>query len=174
MNCLSFISSILRNFEIARESENSYTVTELAKALSSPRSHGVGAKTGIKVHNFWGDPFEIARIEDYFCPFPLACRLKEYWIYGVADLVRFRKCLPVEVVEVKSYEKYGKYERLQVIFYSYIAYEAFLRKSVPSAFLVLGWNGRFFKKKVLVEWSPSIARQLILQAVNRKRIKRKI
>ena len=61
MNCLALISSIFSNFQKAKESRNSFTVTELVKALSSSKGQGVGAETGRRVHNFWGDPFEIAK-----------------------------------------------------------------------------------------------------------------
>jgi len=171
MNCLALISSIFSNFQKAKESRNSFTVTELVKALSSSKGQGVGAETGRRVHNFWGDPFEIAKREEYSSPFPLAYKLEDYWVYGIADLIRFRRCTPMEVIEVKSYEKYAKYEILQVIFYSYLAYEAFTRSRKPMAFLVLGWNGRRFKKRVLVEWDPSTARCLLLRAIEKKRIK---
>ncbi|RLE62025.1 MAG: hypothetical protein DRJ38_10360, partial [Thermoprotei archaeon] len=127
MNCRDIISSIFSNFFKAKESENSFTITELVKTLSSAKSRGIGAEFGRKVHNFWGDPFAVAEREEYLSPFPLAYKLGEYWIYGVADLIRFRNCLPIEVIEVKSYDKYGRYEVLQVTFYSYLTFEAFLR-----------------------------------------------
>ena len=167
MNCLKKIREAIENLEIARSSKNAYTVTKIARSLASSRSHGVGADRGRKVHNFWGDPFEIARNSEYLCPFPLACKINDCWIYGYADLIRFCNCKPVEVIEVKSYSGYCRYDEIQVIIYAFLAYKLFRLKSKPKAFLVLGWDGRNFVAKQLVSWEPDKVFSMIIQAINK-------
>ncbi|MCC6051419.1 MAG: hypothetical protein LM580_11970 [Thermofilum sp.] len=91
-------------------------VTEVA---GGSRGRGSGAEVGREVHReIWGlDPEAILSIEEVSLPLPLAWRFRFGWLLGVADLVTFRNALPVEVMEVKSYEAIKSYEAAQASLY---------------------------------------------------------
>ena len=130
-------------YERARASPNSVTVTELARRISSPRSHGSSAKAGVKAHNAWGDPLQACTSEDYWTPLPLAYNLEDIWIYGVADLVHFQRSTPIEIIELKHYNEPDKYAITQVQIYAWLTAKTF--GTAPRAYLILGWNGKAYK-----------------------------
>ncbi|MEM3975026.1 MAG: hypothetical protein QW320_11715 [Ignisphaera sp.] len=146
--CLQKVKKAIELYERARASPNSVTVTELARRISSPRSHGSSAKAGVKAHNVWGDPLQACTSEDYWTPLPLAHTLEGTWIYGVADLVRFRHGQPVEVVELKHYSEADEYAITQVQLYAWLTAKLF--ETTPKAYLILGWNGRKYAEKLEV------------------------
>jgi len=139
------VKKAIELYERARASPNSVTVTELAKRISSPRSHGSSAKAGAKAHNVWGDPLQACTSEDYWTPLPLAHTLEGIWIYGVADLVRFRHGQPVEVVELKHYKEPDKYAEAQAAIYAWLTAKLF--NKTPKAYIVTGWNGKTYASK---------------------------
>ncbi|MEM4853756.1 MAG: hypothetical protein QXQ60_09330 [Thermofilum sp.] len=143
--CLQKVKKAIELYERARASPNSVTVTELAKRISSPRSHSSSAKAGLKAHNIWGDPLQACTSEDYWTPLPLAHTLEGTWIYGVADLVRFRHGQPVEVVELKHYREPDKYAEAQAAIYAWLAAKLF--NTTPKAYIVFGWNGKTYTSK---------------------------
>ncbi|MEM4430380.1 MAG: hypothetical protein QXM08_04390, partial [Thermofilaceae archaeon] len=150
-DCLQKVKKAIELYERARASPNSVTVTELARRISSPRSHGSSAKAGVKAHNVWGDPLQACTSEDYWTPLPLAHTLEGMWIYGVADLVRFRHGQPIEVVELKHYKEPDKYAEAQAAIYAWLTAKLFNAK--PKAYLVLGWNRQRYTAILEVKYS---------------------
>jgi hypothetical protein len=106
----------LLRYERAKQSRETYYVTQVA---SGSRGRGRGAELGREVHReIWGlDPEAVLNVEEVSLPFPLAWRFRFGWLLGVADLVTFRSALPVEVVEVKSYDAVKSYEAAQASLY---------------------------------------------------------
>jgi hypothetical protein len=93
-----------------------YYVSEVARGS---RGRGHGADFGREIHRkIWGlDPEVILNTEEVSLPFPLAWRFRFGWLIGVADIVTFHNALPVEVIEVKSYDAVKKYEATQASLY---------------------------------------------------------
>ena len=102
-------------------------VTELA---SGGRGRGSGAEAGRELHRrLWGlDPHEIAFAERWAGPLPLAWRFRFGWVYGVCDLAVFERGRLLRVVEVKSYGRVKRAERVQASLYGLLAMLNFLAK----------------------------------------------
>ncbi len=155
----------LELFERARASPRSATVTRVARAIASPRGHGGSAEAGLRAHSVWGDPFEACAQPEYWTPMPLACELGGAWVYGVADLVRFVRGRPVEVVELKHYAGSDEYSRAQVSIYAWMLHELF--GVAPRAYLALGWDGRRFRELVEVPYEVDGVRESVRRALAR-------
>jgi hypothetical protein len=120
-------------------------VTELA---SGGRGGGSGAEAGRRLHReLWGlDPHEIAFAERWAGPLPLAWRFRFGWLYGVCDLAVFERGRLVRVVEVKSYGKVKRAERVQAALYGLLAELNFLARpevlveTPEGSQLVEGWE----------------------------------
>jgi len=150
LECYEKIRKVLADFEKARKSERRISVTELAKKIASPRSHGGSWQKGFSVHEkVWGDPLDVCMHEEYWTPLPLAYKFGDTWIYGVADYVHFINGIPVDVVELKYFNDADKYSKVQVAIYGWLVFKNFNVK--PIVWLVLGWNGRRFKNRIKVE-----------------------
>jgi hypothetical protein len=110
------IRGALARYELARQSGRVYYVTEVA---GGSRGGGSSAFLGRQVHSeLWSlDPDQILVVDAVSLPFPLAWRFRFGWLLGVADLVTFRDALPVEVIEVKSYDSVGSAEVRQASLY---------------------------------------------------------
>jgi hypothetical protein len=110
------IRQALQRYERAQQSRDAYYVTQVARG---GRGKGHGAKLGREVHReVWGlDPETVLNTEEVSLPFPLAWRFRFGWLVGIADLVTFRNALPVEVIEVKSYDAVKTYEAAQASLY---------------------------------------------------------
>ena len=93
-----------------------FYVTQLA---SGGRGRGRGVEEGRRVHKLiWGlDPYDVLNAEELATPLPLAWRFRFGWVLGVADLVAFKRGVPVSVVEVKSYPLVKRSERVQASLY---------------------------------------------------------
>jgi hypothetical protein len=93
-----------------------YYVSQVSRG-SKGRGHG--ADFGREIHRkIWGlDPEVILGTEEVSLPFPLAWRFRFGWLIGVADFVTFQNALPVEVIEVKSYDAIKRYEAMQASLY---------------------------------------------------------
>ena len=174
LELLRKIETILGLFQYARlkhRERKALHVTEVARALVSPRSHGrrEGAKIGREAHSkIWAlDPFIVLQEEYVSIPFPLAYEIdvgkKKYIIYGVPDLIKFVRSTPVEVYEFKTYLEKDKYSILQTQIYAWLTWKCF--DSYPKAYLILGWNGRSCKKKIKVEWNLKEIEEEIKRAV---------
>jgi hypothetical protein len=110
------LRQVLLRYERAKQSRDTYYVTQVARGS---RGRGRGAELGREVHReIWGlDPECILNLETVSTPFPLAWRFRFGWLLGVADLVTFRNAVPVEVIEVKSYDAVRGYEAAQASLY---------------------------------------------------------
>ncbi|MEM1508308.1 MAG: hypothetical protein QXY49_05335 [Thermofilaceae archaeon] len=150
VDCIERIKELLARFEEARFSQKSMAATKLARKLASPKSHGGDARIGLRVHNIWGDPYTVCSSQEVWTPLPLAYNFEGTWIYGVADLVRFRSSKPVEVVELKYFAESDKYSEIQVKVYAWLISKCFGCK--PKAYLLLGWDGLNYKRKLKVEY----------------------
>ncbi len=149
-DCIERVRRALAQFEEASLSPGSVTVTELARKLASPKSHGGGAHAGLKAHNIWGDPYAVCGSREAWTPLPLAYKLEGTWIYGVADLVRFVDCKPVEVAELKYFTEPDRYSEMQAKVYAWLVSKCFECK--PRAYLLLGWDGVRYKSKLEVKY----------------------
>jgi len=165
VECLKALRRVLSWFEEARRSPRSITVTELARRIASPRSHGGSAEAGRKAHNVWGDPLDACGRAEYWTPLPLAYRLGGVWIYGVADLVRFVEGKPVEVVELKYYEEPDRYSIAQARIYAWLTARCFACR--PRAYLVLGWDGRRYERRLEVEYTLKEVEEEVKSALRR-------
>jgi len=165
--CLQKVKKAIELYERARASPDSLTVTELARRISSPRSHGSSAKAGVKAHNAWGDPLQACTSEDYWTPLPLAHTLEGTWIYGVADLVRFRQGQPVEVVELKHYKDPDKYAEAQAAIYAWLTAKLF--NTTPKVYLVLGWTRQQRITILEVKYTLTEVERKIKQALTNKK-----
>lgn len=149
-DCIKRVRRVLAQFEEASLSPGSVTVTELARKLASPKSHGGDARAGLKAHNIWGDPYAVCGSREVWTPLPLAYKLGGTWIYGVADLVRFVDCKPVEVAELKYFTGPDRYSETQVKVYAWLASKCF--ECEPRAYLLLGWDGARYRSKLEVKY----------------------
>lgn len=149
LDCYKRIKKILSDFEKARKSHRKISVTELARKIASPRSHGGSWENGYRVHRVWGDPLEACMRDEYWTPLPLAYFFRGTWIYGVADFVRFIDGVPREVVELKYYREGDRYAEVQAAIYGWLVSKIFSVK--PRVWLVLGWNGKTFEDRVEVK-----------------------
>jgi hypothetical protein len=106
----------LLRYERAKQSKETHYVSEVARGS---RGRGHGADFGREIHRkIWGlDPEVILSTEEVSLPFPLAWCFRFGWLIGVADFVTFHNALPVEVIEVKSYDAVKKYEATQASLY---------------------------------------------------------
>lgn len=163
VECLERVRRVLRWFEEARATPSSITVTRLARKLASPRSHGGSGEAGRRAHNVWGDPFEACGRGEYWTPFPLAYRVCGVWVYGVADLVRFVGGVPVEVVELKYYEGLDRYSIIQAAIYAWLTARCFSCR--PRAYLVLGWDGRRFERRLEVGYEVGEVEEEVKRAL---------
>lgn len=175
VDCVKRMRKVLAQFEEASLSPTSVSVTELARKLASPKSHGGNAHAGLKAHNVWGDPYVVYCSQDAWTPLPLAYNLEGTWIYGVADLVRFINCKPVEVAELKYFMEPDKYSEVQAKMYAWLVYKCFECK--PTAYLLLGWDGAHYERKLEVKYEvhdveESIRRVLSGESPRFKRGKR--
>ena len=166
--CIDRIRRVLENFETARADPRSMTVTQLARRLASPKSHGGSWEQGFKAHNVWGDPYGICTHYEYSTPLPLAYMFKRTWIYGIADLVRFIKRVPVEVIELKYYEEVDRYSVIQVKMYAWLTAKCFNAR--PRAYLVLGWDGRRYSRSFEVRYSIGEVEELIGRALSKSQL----
>lgn len=151
LDCFSAVRLALEHFERARSSPRAVAVTALARRIASPRSHGSGAAVGMRAHSVWGDPFEACSRSEYWTPLPLAREVEEVWVYGVADLVRFQQGIPVEVVELKSYDEPDEYSLAQARLYAWLVAGCF--GVAPRAYVVLGWDGQRFSQALEVPYA---------------------
>jgi hypothetical protein len=110
------IREALARFERAKQSRNVYNVTQIA---TGSRGKGSSAFIGRQVHSeLWStDPDQIVNLEAVSLPFPLAWQFRFGWVIGIPDLVTFRDAQPIEVIEVKSYDKIGNAEARQASIY---------------------------------------------------------
>ncbi|MEZ0345819.1 MAG: hypothetical protein ABWK01_04650 [Infirmifilum sp.] len=113
----SLLSQSLQRFERALAShERKYTVTQVAGRYR--RGRGRGAAEGRYLHErFWGDLSLVLSEKIASTPLPLAWRFRFGWLYGVADQVLFVEGLPREVVELKSYGGFRRFEVVQAALY---------------------------------------------------------
>ncbi|RLE79031.1 MAG: hypothetical protein DRJ52_09240 [Thermoprotei archaeon] len=171
------IRKILELFQYARyarlryREKKAFHVTELARSITSPRSHGRanGAEVGRKAHSeIWSlDPYVVLQEDEVALPFPLAAEVRvedrEYIVYGVPDLIKFVRSTPVEVYEFKSYSIADKYSITQTQIYAWLCHKCF--NSYPKAFLVLGWNGRKYSRKIEVKYDIKEVEEELKKAV---------
>lgn len=162
-DCLNRIQRALTFFEKARANGRGVTVTEVARAIASPRSHKGNASAGIKAHSMWGDPYEVCNRSEYWTPLPLAYELEAVWIYGVADLVRFLNGTPVEVVELKHYKSLDRYAVAQASIYAWLIAKLF--EILPKTFVLTGWNGKSYTGRVEVQCSVQEIEEKIREAL---------
>ncbi|MCD6357744.1 MAG: hypothetical protein J7L75_04110 [Thermoproteales archaeon] len=165
VECLEALRRVISWFEEARRSPRSVTVTEVARRIASPRSHGGSAEAGRRAHNVWGDPFDACSRAEHWTPLPLAYRLEGVWIYGVADLVRFVNGVPLEVVELKYYESPDRYSIAQVRIYAWLTARCFACR--PRAYLVLGWDGRRYGHRLEVKYTPEEVEEEVKSVLRR-------
>ncbi|AKG38704.1 hypothetical protein MA03_04630 [Infirmifilum uzonense] len=111
------LRSCLERFEHAMSSrKEAFTVTEVAKPFG--RGRGRGLQAGVILHRkFWGDLSLILQEDKASTPFPVAWRFRFGWLLGVVDQVLFVDGLPVEVAELKSYDGFKSYEKVQASLY---------------------------------------------------------
>jgi hypothetical protein len=128
----SLVKAALARAERARvlrevKAEPVLYVTELARG---GRGRGSGAEAGRELHReLWGlDPYEIANTGTWIGPLPLAWRFRFGWVYGVCDLAVFERGRLLRVVEVKSYGRVKRAERVQAALYGLLAALNFLAK----------------------------------------------
>jgi len=174
LNLIEKIESILELFQYARYAKSkkkAFHVTEIARSIASPRSHGRanGAVVGKRVHEvLWSlDPYIVLQEDEVALPFPLAAEIavnsKKYIVFGVADLIEFREGAPIAVYEFKSYIEPDKYAETQLKIYAWLTWKCF--STTPEAFLVLGWNGRSYKEKIEVEYDVKEVEEKIKKAI---------
>ncbi|AKG39063.1 hypothetical protein MA03_07185 [Infirmifilum uzonense] len=110
------LRATLERWEKARAAKDVYYVTEVA---SGSRGQGRGVSEGRRVHSkIWGlDPFEVLNHSRISLPLPVAWRFRFGWLLGVVDQVLFVDGLPVEVAELKSYDGFKSYEKVQASLY---------------------------------------------------------
>lgn len=153
--------------QLLRKLKKSFHVTEIARALASPCSHHRedGAKVGREAHSvLWNlDPYAILQYDRVSTPYPLAFRIGEYVVFGVADLVEFIKATPTAVYEFKSYTEQDRYSVVQTQIYAYLCSKCF--EANVKAYLILGWNGKSYREKVEVEWNEKEVDMLIREAL---------
>jgi len=132
VDAYSLVKAALLRAERARvlrevKAEPVLYVTEIA---SGGRGGGSGAEAGRELHRqLWGlDPYEIAFAERWAGPLPLAWRFRFGWVYGVCDLAVFERGRLMRVVEVKSYGKVKRAERVQAALYGLLAELNFLAR----------------------------------------------
>ena len=174
LELLSKIEEVLELFQYARilaKRKKAFHVTEITKAIASPRSHRRlnGAEVGRKAHEvLWSlDPYIVLQEDCVSLPFPLAAEIevnnRKYIIYGVPDLVLFKSGVPKKVYEFKSYLDKDKYSIVQTQIYAWLTWKCF--SISPKAYLILGWNGHSYKEKIEVKYNIKEVEEEIKKAV---------
>ncbi len=159
--------------QLLRRLKKAFHVTEVARIIASPRSHGRlnGAKVGREAHEvLWSlDPYVVFQEDEVALPFPLAAEIvvnsKKYIVYGVPDLIKFVRSTPVEVYEFKSYSIADKYSITQTQIYAWLCHKCF--SVSPEAYLILGWSGRKYSRKIKIEWNPKEVEEEIKKAIEK-------
>lgn len=151
----------LERFERALASRSGkFTVSEAARGWG--RGRGYGREAGVELHGrYWGDPGFVLESEVAAVPLPLAWRFRFGWVYGVADQVLFRRGWPVEVAELKSYDRVGLYERVQASLYGLLVE---LNWGVRPAVRVVGRSASF-----VVEGWEELAVEALERLVSRNK-----
>jgi len=176
LELLSKIEEVLELFQYARilaKRKKAFHVTEITKAIASPRSHRRlnGAEVGRKAHNrIWNlDPYIVLQEDCVSLPFPLAAEIvvnsEKYVVFGVPDLIEFREGVPIAVYEFKTYSTPGKYAETQLKIYAWLCHKCF--SVSPEAFLILGWNGRTFQNKIEVKYNIKEVEEEIKKAIEK-------